>query len=104
MLGKIQSARYGFGGYQDAMLGVDFTLGGDGWGVGDFWGVWADRSDGAKWTLEDRSAELARITDRLRDLLRDAKVQTLDQLAGRPVEVFFNGGKLSNWRILKEVL
>jgi hypothetical protein len=44
-IGKIQSATFGMGGYQDAMIGVSWTLGSDKecWGVGDFWGAWATR-------------------------------------------------------------
>ena len=32
-LGKIQEVKLGFGGYQEVMFGVSFTLGGSGWGV-----------------------------------------------------------------------
>lgn len=35
-LGKINKVKFGSGGYDDAMFGVTFDLGGQGWGVGDF--------------------------------------------------------------------
>lgn len=33
-LGKISSASFGIGGYQDAMLGLHLMFESDGWGVG----------------------------------------------------------------------
>ncbi len=42
-IGKIQKVSFGHGGYQDAGIGVSFSLGSDkaSWGVHDFWGAWA---------------------------------------------------------------
>ena len=37
-------------------------------------------------------------------LLTEAKVNSIDQLKGKPVEVEFEGNTLKGWRILKEVL
>lgn len=31
-LGKIKVVKFGLGGYQDMMIGVNFTLGGESWG------------------------------------------------------------------------
>lgn len=103
-LGKIQSICFGYGGYQGAMLGVSVTLGGAGWGVSDHRGTWAERSEFAKWTVEDQMKIWADVCVWVRDLLKDAKVQSLDQLKGIPVEVTFEGNVLKSWRILKEVL
>ena len=104
-IGKIERISFGFGGYQDAQIGLSVTLSGDGWGVGDFWGEWAiDRSEHCKWTEHDRITGLGETTMRVRDLLRDAKKKTVDQLRGIPVEVTFDGLALKNWRILKEAI
>lgn len=104
-LGRIQKIAFGFGGYQDAMIGLSITLGGQSWGVGDFKGAWGiDRSEYAKWTEEDRLRELGQACMFLRDLLRKAGKQTVDQLAGTPVEVTFEGNTLKSWRVLDEVL
>lgn len=104
-LGKIQKCHFGQGGYQDACIGVTFTLGGDSWGVGDFWGAWAiERSDRAKWTEADRITQLGEMVMRLNSLLANAKVSTVDALQGIPVEVTFDGMALESWRVLKEVL
>ena len=37
---KIESVRFGLGGYQDSQLGLSVTLSNGGWGVGDFKGEW----------------------------------------------------------------
>jgi hypothetical protein len=105
-LGKIVSVRIGRGGYQDAQLGVSFALGGDGWGVGDFWGHWATRSASAEWTAESRIVVLGEIFDRLGKLISEAKVEHAQELIGRPIEATFDSpiGRLVSWRILKEVL
>ena len=103
-LGKIQSCRHGFGGYQDAMFGYTFTLGGDGWGVGDFWGTWADRPDYSKWTDKDQADIFAANAARVRDLLKAAKVSSFSNLEGVPVEIQFEDMRLKSWRILTEVL
>ncbi len=106
LLGKITHVSFGMGGYQDAMIGISFTLGGDGWGVGDFWGDWAnERSPDAKWSYEGRYQNLGKVTLRVRKLLEDAKVQSVDQLKGIPVRVYLKDfNALSHWEVLKEVL
>lgn len=104
-LAKIQAVRFGYGGYQNAMLGLSLTFGGQGWGVGDFRGTWAEPpSEHAKWTVEDQMRIFAETVVLLRDTLKAAKVQTVDQLKGIPVEVEFEGNVLKSWRILTEVL
>ena len=105
-LGKIISVRCGLGGYQDAQIGIGFTLGGDGWGVGTgFKGAWATKhSDSCKWTEQDRIESLGHAFMYLRELLKDAKVNDVTELVGIPVEVTFDGNQLLEWRILKEVL
>lgn len=104
-LGKIRSVRFGYGGYQDAMFGVSFDLGGKSWGVGDFWGTWADDPDkGCKWTKEDQSKIFAETTRKLRNLMQKADKQEITKLVGVPVEVVFDGQKLKSWRVLEEVV
>ena len=104
-LGKISAARFGFGGYQDVMMGASFTIGGEGWGVGDFWGTWADDpSERAKWTFADQNDEFAKTTRRLVELLKAAKKSDVSQLVGTPVEVTFDGNLLKSWRVLTEVV
>jgi hypothetical protein len=56
-LGKIGKVYFGHGGYQEAMIGISFTLelNGGASGVGDFWGDWNFKRDpGCKWTEQQR--------------------------------------------------
>lgn len=107
-LGKIESVHFGLGGYQGAMLGLHITLGTDGWGVGASKANWdAEQikcSEHAKWTEQDRDESYAEIMRYVSKLLKEAKVDSVDKLKGKPVEVTFVGNHLKEWRILTEVL
>lgn len=104
-LGKIQNVKFGFGGYQDAMIGISFTLEGSGWGVCDFWGQWSiERSKNAQWTEEDRLRDIGKTGMRIAELLKKSKVQSIDKLKDKPIEVTFENMTLKSWRILEEVL
>lgn len=104
-LGKIRGVKFGFGGYQDAMFGIWFDLGGEHWGVGNGRGVWQGKpSDGAKWTIEDKKKELAEIMLYVEQLLSEAKVDSVHQLEGIPVELTWEGQCLKSFRILTEVI
>lgn len=104
-LGRIQKIRFGWGGYQDAMIGIGMTLGGQSWGVQDFKGAWGiNHSERCQWTEADRLRELGEACMWLRDILTKAKKQTLDDLVGIPIEATFDGNLLKSWRVLEEVL
>lgn len=108
-LGKIQSVRFGHGGYQDAMIGLSLTFGGEGWGVGAFInGGWdaatMKRSEHAKWTEAERTAQQAELVVKISELLKAAKVNDVSKLLNIPVECTFDGNMLKDWRILTEVL
>lgn len=107
-LGKITDVKFGIGGYQDAMFGIHFALGSDGWGIGDTWSTWApgmvDPTEHAKWTENDRREHMADICTRISKLLQSAKKTNVSQLVGVPIEIVLNGNSLESWRILTEVL
>jgi hypothetical protein len=104
-LAKIERASFGMGGYQDAMIGISFTLSGQGWGTNDFWGYWAlKRSEYCKWSEEDRLKDLGKTVLRIRELLKDSKKDSVEGLVGVPVMVKFEGNMLKEWRILTEVI
>ena len=104
-IGKIKSIRFGFGGYQDAMMGFSIELGGKAWGVGDFKGTWATNSKGAKWTEEDRDKEFAKAVRFVWKLLETADKRDLNQLVNVPIEATFDKNHtLVSWRILTEVI
>jgi len=107
-LGKITSVSFGLGGYQGAMLGLHISLGNDGWGVSDSMAQWdAEQiscSEHTKWSESDRDVWYAEIMRYVSKLLKEAKVDSVDKLKGKPVEVTFDGNMLKEWRILTEVL
>lgn len=104
-LGRIAGARFGYGGYQDAMFGL--SLEGEGWGVSDFQGGWSldiEVSQHTKWTEADREVAFAQAVRLLNDTLRQAKKRHIAELVGVPVEVTFDGMVISSWRVLTEVV
>jgi len=104
-LGKIKSFDVGLGGYDGAMFGMSVTLGGQGWGVGDFDGTWTRTPDQhCQWTVEDQTKLWGEMCRRVAKLMEQAKVTSCADMVGIPVEVTFNGNKLESWRILEEVL
>lgn len=104
-LGKIKEFSFGKGGYDNAMIGFTIDLGGEGWGVGDFWGHWSHRLETAQWSEKDRLLKLGEISLKVAQLLKDANTDNLNNLIGKPVEVTFNDNNtLDSWRILKEVI
>jgi len=104
-IGKIQSVHFGFGGYDNAMIGVSFSLGGKSWGTQDFWGDWSlERSERAKWSEEDRIKKLGEVVMKINKTLKDANKSSVDDLIDVPIEVTFINNTLNSWRILTEVL
>lgn len=109
-LGKIKSVSFGHGGYQDAQLGLSITFESEkeGWGVGKFYGGWdaemIDCSEHAKWTETDRDKTYSDTMRFISKILKQAKVNTVDQLKDIPVECTFDFNTLKDWRILEEVL
>ena len=107
VLGKIESVEFGLGGYQGAQLGIGFSLSGGGYGTSDFWGFWdySIKSDKyCKWAEEDRTNYFGEIMQKISKLLKDAKVNEINKLKGKPVEIEFESNTLKSWRILTEVL
>lgn len=108
-IGKIQSIRFGQGGYQDAMIGLSVSLGSDkdAWGVGDFRGTWdlgIKVDESTKWTEKDRDMQFAETMRFVSELLTKAKVGDVSRLVGTPVEVTFENNKLKSWRVLEEAI
>ena len=107
-LGKIEQARFGLGGYQDACIGLHVTLSGQGWGVCDTKSSWdanlINRSENTQWTEEGRNDNYAETVRYISDLLAAAKVNDVAKLVGKPVQATFDGNTLQSWRILTEVL
>ena len=108
-LGKITQAYFGYGGYQDSMIGLSLTFEGkSGWGCGHFVGDWSTNaitwSKSCKWTEADRDKNFAKTVREIDTILDKAKVDCVEKLVGIPVEATFEGNTLKDWRILEEVL
>jgi hypothetical protein len=102
---KIDSAYVGFGGYQDAMIGIWLSFSGSECGVSDCNnGTWATWNKHCKWTKESQVEYLGNLMLKIAGWLKEAKIDSVDKLKGIPVEVTFEGNALQSWRILTEVL
>lgn len=107
MLGKIQNIRFGLGGYDDAMLGISFTLGSDKecWGTHEFIGTWVSPpSEHANWTIESQTKLWGEMVRHIGSLLNDAKVGDIQKLIGKPIEAIFKDNTLKEWRLLTETI
>ena len=109
-LGKISYVSFGLGGYQNKMIGIHITLSGK---IGG--GVLCGKLNGDKnqiecskhtmWTEADRDKGYSDIVCYISDLLHDAKVNTVSELVGIPIEATFDGdGDIIDFRILTEVI
>lgn len=106
ILGKISSAEFGFLPDRPYLMGLylGFHLG-DGTGVYDGGRHLVNVSEECKWqTPAERNHYIAKTIDRIRDILRDAKVSHVSQLVGVPVEVEIEQNCFKDFRILTEVL
>lgn len=105
---KISDVKVGFGGYQDAMLGIWFSFSTKSSGVSDVrHGFWhTEWSSNCKWTEESRIKYFGELMMKIGKWLDEAKVDRVEKLIGIPVEVTFESsfGPLKEWRILTEVL
>ena len=106
-LGKIESIYFGACGYHDALFGLKINITGKGWGVGtDITGGWnVDRTERTKWSEADRIRSHGEMCVRVSKLLKDAKVEFVSELRGKPVKCYFKESRvLDRFEILTEVL
>ncbi len=107
-LGKISKASFGIGGYRDVCIGLRIDLDGGSWACGFSKMAWDNNliecDKNKEWTEEDRDKNYAEIVRYISDLLHQAKVDSIEDLKGIPIEAIFDGTKLLKWRILTEVI
>ena len=110
-LGKISAARFGKGGYQECQFGLFLTFDFNGSGCGacvvSGWdSASMECSDHCEWSESDRAKGHDDVCRKVSQLLKDAKIESVDELKGKPIEATFDSllGKLTDWRILTEVL
>ena len=105
VLGKIETASYGFGSGDGSFgLFVTLSLRGGGTGVTDFKGGWARYSEGAKYSRVAWERTHLNTALEIIDLLSAAKKNDVAKLVGTPIEAEIDGNALKSWRILTEVL
>lgn len=106
-LGKITKAEFGIERDYPSLLGITLVLEGKGWGTCVSYQI--NMSENAKWESHtQKGAAALSVLEAVGKLLKDAKVNTIDQLVGKPIE-FFNmklGSRVTwdDFRILTEVL
>jgi len=104
ILGKISEVYFGD---RDGRLGLWLTLSGS-WGVMTDYSCWNPQyikvTEHTKWTEDDRKMEMAKIMNKVAELLKKAKVSNINDLLNIPIEMTSKGNTLSSWRILEEVL
>lgn len=112
-LGKITKAVFGFGGYQDVQVVFEIHVGGKSWGsCMTFEGGWGHVSKEEltkpestyKWTHESRVKQIGEAAWSVIELMKAAKVETLDKLVGVPIRATFDGpcGRIRNVEVLEE--
>ena len=105
-LGKIRTAKFGFGGYQDVQVGLTLDFDMKGSGAGAFvcggWQMAPDKH--SKWTLEDQTKSFGEMTRKVVEIMKKAKVDDVKRLEGIPVEITFEGNTLKDWRVSEEVI
>lgn len=104
ILGKISKV---FFGKSDGRFGLWITLSST-WSVQTQYTCWdpieVTPDENHKWTEEDRDMELIKIMNKVSELLKQARIDDINDLLNIPVEFSFSKGILSEWRILEEVL
>ncbi len=106
-LGKIKKAKFGFGGYDGAMVGLTIQVEWDEGRSGTrfFEGTWSTNpNEGGGWTLKNQNEKFAEVVRITASILHKAKKSHVEELIGVPVEVTAKGLDIKGWRVLEEVL
>lgn len=93
-LGKISNVYFG---YNEYCFGLHLELSGQGWGTCTSY----DYNPNYKGDVIPYELKMI---DNIQKLLKDAKVDKVEQLKGKPIEVTFESNLLKGFRILTEVL
>lgn len=105
VLMKIEKVSFGL---KESQLGIHFVFSTKNTGVSHSVAFWDYErvipTENFKWTEDDRLAECELTMQKVSKYLKDAKVESIDQLKGIPVEVTLNNKLFKSFRILTEVL
>ena len=105
ILGKITKAEYGMVNDYPYLFGLQlyFKLG-DGTSIGCGSRYTENIGGACKWTAEERQCAITKSVDDIHRILKDAKVDYVSELVGKPVEVEIEKNTFKDFRILTEVL
>ena len=105
MLGKISNAHFGFEADRPFLFGLELSFMGDGWGtISPAYMV--NMGENCKWSSPlERQRVVTENMDKIREIMKKAKITDIKDLKGIPVEVTFNdNGYFESFRVLEEVL
>ena len=105
VLGKIKKAEYGMVRDYPFLFGLQlyFNLG-DGTSIGCGSRYTVNIGEACKWTTEERQCGITKSVDEVHKILKDAKIDYVSELVGKPVEVTIENNTFKDFRILTEVL
>ena len=105
-IGVIKSVKIGYMGYQEAEFGLELNIDFKGSGVfATISGGWASGPDErSKWTIEDHKTSMYKLNMKIIELLKKAKVDSIEKLKGKPVRCVFDINRLESWDILEEAI
>ncbi len=105
-LGKITNAQFGALNDRPFLFGLHLYFeSGDGLSVGDGGQYMVNMSKECKWENDkERKEEIEKIMDFVYNLLEVAKIDSVSELVGIPVEITYEGNCFCDFRILHEVL
>lgn len=104
MLGKITYAEFGKISDYPFLIGLQLGFEMNGCAVMDGGRYSVNISKECKWTPEERAREITIIVEKINEILTAAKVNSISQLIGKPVEVTLVNNTFKEFRILTEVL
>lgn len=104
-LAKIESAKFGCFQDRDFLFGMILGFSGKGWGVGCGGRYTINMSKDCRWKSDAEKKEWMEKTMQFAyDTIQTAKVDSVEELVGIPVEVTLEKNTFESFRILTEVL
>ena len=103
-LGKIEEVYFGLDRDYPFLFGLELTFKFDnGCFVTSTMDV-VNIGETCKWTTEERSKAITKCIDQVVKVMKDANVNEIMKLKGKPVELTIEGNTLQDYRILTEVI
>lgn len=85
-------------------MGIQFGFSMNGSGIMDGGKYTINISKECRWSEEERKDAITKNVDQIEQILKDAKVNYVSELLGKPVEITIKDNWFQDFRILTEVL